>query len=64
MLVTWQTVLLENVQLHMTLLFAGSVFHPELPLHGSTLKFQSIFPRELLIFRSAATAKKIIKSRC
>ena len=53
MLTTWQTVLLLKVQLHVTEFSDPStgfgVTQPNSPLHGSTVKFQSVFSKVFAI---------------
>ena len=53
MLITWQTVLLSKVQLHVTEFSdpstGFSVTQPDFPLHGSTSKSQSVFPKVFAI---------------
>lgn len=53
MLTTWQMVLLRKVQLHFTEFSDSStgfgVTQPNSPLHGSTVKFQSVFSKVFAI---------------
>jgi len=61
MLMTWHTVALEKVQLQVRALsnpFGWLSFtHPDCPLHGSTLKSQSVVPNLFAISRKPSTAK-------
>jgi hypothetical protein len=61
MLMTWHTVALEKEQLQVTAFSnpfrLSSLTHPYSPLHGSTLKFQSVFPKLFAMSRKASTAK-------
>lgn len=61
MLTTWQVVLLSNVQSQVNAfslpLIGFWVTQPDNPLHGSTLKFQSPFPKLVAIACNDSTAK-------
>jgi len=62
MLTTWHTVSLEMVQSQVTLfanIWSSDVVssHPDCPVHGSTSKFQFVFPNVFAMSRKACTAK-------
>jgi hypothetical protein len=70
MLTTWHTVPLEKEQSQVTLFENNSSVgssHPDCLVHGSTSKFQFVFPNVLAMSRKACTAKvskstQVIKS--
>jgi hypothetical protein len=70
MLTTWHSFPLEQPVLQVRLFSNKSCFdssHPDCPLHGSTLKFQSVFPKLFAMSPKASTAKvrkstQVIKS--
>jgi len=65
MLVTWQTVALTKVQLHVTAFSLPFTWTEDVqlrsPLHGSTLKSQSFFPSVSAISLRASTIKPVRK---
>ena len=57
MLTTWQPVVLGILQLQLTAL-SKFLTHTDCALHGSSLKFQSVFPKVFAISRKACTVKR------
>lgn len=56
---TWQMVLFEKEQLQVTAFSEPTMPHPYCPLHGSTLKFQFVFPNVCPISLRACTVPYI-----
>ena len=56
-LTTWQPLVLGILQLHLTAL-SEFLTHTDCALHGSTLKFQSVFPKVFAISRKACSVQR------
>ena len=56
-LTTWQPLVLGILQLHLTAL-SEFLTHTDCALHGSTLKFQSVFPKIFAISRKACSVQR------